>query len=80
MLTLLAQAAVFRTVSAVTAPPAFGGECSEIVLEKCASICARLAIQKSTGFGLSCLVAYNSGSFGSPFSHTSSIERFGENP
>jgi hypothetical protein len=49
------------------------------------SICARccdfvLTFQKSTGFGLSCLVAYNSGSLGSPFSHTSSIERFGENP
>jgi hypothetical protein len=36
--------------------------------------------QKSTGLGLSWLVAYNSGSFGSPFSQTSSIERLGENP
>jgi hypothetical protein len=81
MSTLSGQTAAFRNRNTATASAALDEGYLEIGGKKGASICTRAgANQKSIGFGLSCRVAYSSGSLGSPFSHTSSIERFGENP
>jgi uncharacterized protein (DUF2141 family) len=61
----------------------YPGGVLEIVVHLRYGISSRPALpgqSKSIGVGLSRFFAYNSGRRGSPFSHTSSIERLGENP